>query len=148
MSEACRCPAGTLTHVKGMQVPCMYPDQCQGCAGILTGQVLAEIGLLSLWLSVSQGASLGDFPLAPRRPIEKVALWEGILCLTSGLTDWPSTIEYMLCRYFVLLGHPSRFCSCLTIWRHPIYRTSLVFVETVGAKSYVSSFSHWVFSRS
>jgi len=36
----------------------------------------AEIGLLSLRLSVSQGASLGDFLLAPARPIEKVTLWE------------------------------------------------------------------------
>ena len=32
----------------------------------------AEIGLLSLGLSVSQGASLGDFLLAPACPIEKV----------------------------------------------------------------------------
>jgi len=32
----------------------------------------AKIGLLSLRLSVSQGASLGDFLLAPVYPIEKV----------------------------------------------------------------------------
>ena len=32
----------------------------------------AEIGLLRLRLSVSQGASLGDFLLAPACPIEKV----------------------------------------------------------------------------
>jgi len=44
----------------------------------------AEIGLLSLRLSVSQGASLGDFLLAPACPIEKVTLWEGFLYLTSG----------------------------------------------------------------
>ena len=36
----------------------------------------AEIGLLSLRLSVSQGASLGDFLLALACPIEKVTLWE------------------------------------------------------------------------
>jgi len=36
----------------------------------------AEISLLSLRLSVSQGASLGDFLLAPACPIEKVTLWE------------------------------------------------------------------------
>jgi len=36
----------------------------------------AEIGLLSLRLSVSQCASLGDFLLAPTCPIEKVTLWE------------------------------------------------------------------------
>jgi len=44
----------------------------------------AEIGLLSLTLSVSQGASLGDFLHAPACPIEKVTLWEGFLYLTSG----------------------------------------------------------------
>jgi len=43
----------------------------------------AEIGLLNLRLSVSQGASLGDFLLAPACPIEKVTLWEGFLYLTS-----------------------------------------------------------------
>ena len=44
----------------------------------------AEVGLLSLRLSVSQGSSLGDFLLAPACPIEKVTLWEGSLYLTSG----------------------------------------------------------------
>jgi len=44
----------------------------------------AEIGLLTLRLSVSQGASLGDFLLALACPIEKVALWVGFLYLTSG----------------------------------------------------------------
>jgi len=44
----------------------------------------AEIGLLSLRLSVSQGASLGDFLLAPACPIEKVTLWVGFLYLMSG----------------------------------------------------------------
>ena len=44
----------------------------------------AEIGLLSLRLSFSQGASLGDFLLAPACPIDKVTLWEGFLYLTSG----------------------------------------------------------------
>ena len=39
-SGVCRCLAGILTSVRGMQVPCRYPDQCQG---------FAEIGLLSLW---------------------------------------------------------------------------------------------------
>ena len=34
----------------------------------------AEIGLLSLALSVSRGVSLGDFPLAPMRPVEKGTL--------------------------------------------------------------------------
>ena len=60
-----RCPvrsgAGTL------QVP------AGALATVMSG---AEIGLLSLRLSVSQGASLGDFLLAPACPIEKVTLWE------------------------------------------------------------------------
>ena len=43
----------------------------------------AEIGQLSLRLSISQGASLGDFLLAPACPIEKVTLM-GFLYLTSG----------------------------------------------------------------
>ena len=43
-----------------------------------------EIGLLSLRLSVSQSASLGDFLLAPVCPIEKVTLWEDFLYLTLG----------------------------------------------------------------
>jgi len=43
----------------------------------------AEIGLLSLRPSVSQGASLEGFLLAPACPIEKVTLWEGFLYLTS-----------------------------------------------------------------
>jgi len=44
----------------------------------------AEIGLLSLRLNVSQGASIGDFLLAPVCPIEKVTLWEDFFYLTSG----------------------------------------------------------------
>ena len=43
----------------------------------------AEIGLPSLRLSVSQGASLGDFPPTPTSPIKKVTLWVGFLCLMS-----------------------------------------------------------------
>ena len=43
----------------------------------------AESGLLSLRLSVSQGASLGDFLLASACPVEKVTLWEGFLYLTT-----------------------------------------------------------------
>jgi len=44
----------------------------------------AEIGLMSFRLSVSQGASLGDFLLAPACPVEKETLWEGFFYLTSG----------------------------------------------------------------
>jgi len=39
----------------------------------------AEIGLLNLRLRVFQGESLGDFPLTPACPIEKVILWESLL---------------------------------------------------------------------
>ena len=45
---------------------------------------VAEIGLLSLRLSDSRSASLGDFLLAPVCPVEKVILWEGFLYLTLG----------------------------------------------------------------
>jgi len=38
-----------LTGDTGFQVPCRYPVQCQD---------FAEIGLLSLWLRISQGVSL------------------------------------------------------------------------------------------
>ena len=62
LSGVCRYPAGSLSSVRSG----------------------AEIGLLNLRLSISQGASLGDFLLAPACPIEKVSLWEGFLYLTSG----------------------------------------------------------------
>ena len=58
--EWCRYPAGALTSVRSG----------------------AEIGPLSLRLSVSQGASLGDFLLAPACPIEKVTPWVDFLYLT------------------------------------------------------------------
>jgi len=53
LSGVSRCPAGILPSIRSG----------------------AEIDLLSLRLSVSQGASLGDFLLAPACPIEKA--WEG-----------------------------------------------------------------------
>jgi len=57
LSRVYRCPAGALVSVRSG----------------------AEIGLLSLRLSVSQVVSLGDFLLAPACPIEKVILWVGFL---------------------------------------------------------------------
>jgi len=33
--EVCRYHAGTLTSVRGMQIPCRYPDQRQRYAGIM-----------------------------------------------------------------------------------------------------------------
>jgi len=43
----------------------------------LTSDQITEISLLSLWHSVSQGASLEDFLLAPSCSIEKITLWVG-----------------------------------------------------------------------
>jgi len=58
---------------------------CRNPAGALTGvRSGADIGILSVRLSISQGMSLGDFLLAPAFVLEKVALWEGFLYLTSG----------------------------------------------------------------
>ena len=63
-----------------VQVPCRCLDSCQKwCrypAGAPTGvRSGAEIGLLNRRLSVFQGASIGDFTLAPACPIEKGTLW-------------------------------------------------------------------------
>jgi len=73
-----------LTSARGLQVLCRYPDQSQGFAG--TPQGFAEIGILSLRLSISQGASFGDFLVTPACPIEKVTLYgrASILYLTLG----------------------------------------------------------------
>jgi len=58
---------------------CRYP------AGILNSvRSSAWIGLGSLQLDCSHGASLVDFLLAPACPIEKVTPWETLLQLTSG----------------------------------------------------------------
>jgi len=46
---------------------------------------MTSVYLLSLRLSVSQGASvLGGFLLAPACPIAKLTLWEGFLYITLG----------------------------------------------------------------
>jgi len=47
-------------------------------------RISAEIDLLSLRLSVSQGPSIGDFLLSPACSIEKVTLWEDFLYLMTG----------------------------------------------------------------
>ena len=44
----------------------------------------AEMGLLSLMLSISQSSSIGDFLLTLACPIKKETLWEGFLYLTLG----------------------------------------------------------------
>jgi len=70
--RVCRYPdqsqgyAGTLTNVRGMQIPrpvsrlCRYPDQCRGYAGM---------GLLS---QPFPGGIIRRLPLAPAYPIEKL----------------------------------------------------------------------------
>ena len=67
--EWCRYPAGALFSVRSgagtLQVP---------CTAVRVG---AEIGLLSLRLSISQGAPLKDF-MHPRTR-EKITLWDGSL---------------------------------------------------------------------
>jgi len=66
-----------------VQVPCRYPAGTLQvpCTAVRSG---AEIGLLNRRLRVSQGASLGDFLLAPGCSLEKLTLWVGFLYLTSG----------------------------------------------------------------
>jgi len=66
----------------------MCPGQWQEWCRYSTGALVSVrsgviIVLLSLWISVNQVASVGDFVLAPECPIEKVALWEGLLYLGS-----------------------------------------------------------------
>ena len=55
----------------------------------------AEIGLPSLGLSISQGASLGDFLLAPTCFIEKVTLCSmgGLLLFNVGIRNWRGCCE-------------------------------------------------------
>ena len=78
-----RCPVRSGAGTRRSPANC--PEWCRYPAGALTGvRSGAEIGLVSLRLGVSHGASLGDFLLAPACPIEKVTLWEGFLYLTSG----------------------------------------------------------------
>ena len=72
--DSCQSGAGTL------QVPWTAVRSGAGTLQVPWTAVRsgAEIGPLSLWFSVSQGASLGDFLLAPACPIEKVTLWDGL----------------------------------------------------------------------
>jgi len=57
----CRYPVDILASVRGLQVPCGYPNRCQGFVEI---------------------ASVGDFLLPPACPLTKVTLWKGgLLCL-------------------------------------------------------------------
>ena len=61
-----------------------YPLNQRICLGLFLSysnpcNEFIEIGLLNLWLSVSQDAPLGDFLLIPMCPVEKVTLWEDLL---------------------------------------------------------------------
>ena len=68
-----------LSQWSGFLFSCLYDR-----ATVRSG---AEIGLLSLRLNVSQGASLGDFLLAPACPIEKVTHWGEIEPLSATLAQ-------------------------------------------------------------
>ena len=102
MSEVCRYPAGIRTSVRGLQVPCRYPDRCQRFAGTVqlswpvsevrrypAGIVTSVSGLQKLthwvfWFWISPGASSEDLQLAPTCRIEKITLWVGFLYLLLG----------------------------------------------------------------
>ena len=71
---------GRLSGV--MRVPYRCPGQCQ--------EWCRNWPILSLRLSVSQGASLGDILLAPACPIKKGSQWEGLIYLTSDWKDAPT----------------------------------------------------------
>ena len=85
VSGVCRCPAGILTSVRGTQMPFRYPHQRQGYTGALQAPsqaagVYKNQPIESMWIGVSHE----DFLFAPACPIEKVTLWEGLLCLILG----------------------------------------------------------------
>jgi len=80
---------------------CRFPDLCQAVhtcrdrdfyvitlwlffRSLICVRRSQKLASLSLWLSVSQAASLGDVLLAPACPIEKITLLVNLLCLTSG----------------------------------------------------------------
>jgi len=98
-------PQRRVTHQQ-INFFCVTPWQsnCQGwCrypAGVLASvRSGAEIGLLSVRLSVFKGASLGDFLLAPVCPIEKVTLWEGFVYLIFGIWNrWRCCERQSFCR--------------------------------------------------
>ena len=61
---------GTLSHKALISMTEQLPGVCRYPAGALSSaRSGAEIGPLSLSLSVFQGESLGDFLLAPAHPI-------------------------------------------------------------------------------
>ena len=68
--------------VRNVQVPCRYP--AGALARVRNG---AGIDPLSLRLSVSESASLGDLMFAPACPIEKVTLWVGFLYFSGSKAD-------------------------------------------------------------
>jgi len=92
-----RYPAGALAAVWSgagtPQVPCQ--EWCRYPAGATSVRSGAEIGLLSLRISGSQRASLGDFLHAPACPIKDVTLWIGsvpFVCMSP--TENPTIISF------------------------------------------------------
>ena len=101
LSEVCRYPTRILASCQGsagirrypgqLSEVCRYPTRilasCQGFAGTLQVSWPAVRGVQKSGYTESsiqpvQGASLGDFLLAPACPIEKVTRWVGPLYLT------------------------------------------------------------------
>jgi len=111
-----------IVHEHGRLHLLSHPDQCQ---------VYAKIGLLSLWFTTSQGASLRDC-LHPHAPTEKVTLWMDRtsftecygLKLTRGCLNWesdqdpqfsrPSTLFTKLSLRSNMIGLPSPVSNFFT----------------------------------
>jgi len=91
-----------------------HPDQFKRCAGI---------GLLSLRLSVSRDAPVGDFLFAPACPIGKITLWEGLLYLTAEFETYGvSELQ---------TGTPRRTPACHPLIRR--FRRTYVIPKSEGA---------------
>jgi len=67
---------------------------------------VADIGLLSLKFSVSQGAPLGDFLLAPACPLKNVSLWKGSLSTSGSETDEATMLQKN--SFYTQAGNRSR----------------------------------------
>ena len=125
-----------LTGVRGMHVPCRYPDRCQGFAGTL--QVSWPVsGVCRNWstepsrLSAAQGASWGDFLLAPVCPIENVTLWVGLLhCerqsfCPSRESKWGPWLQGSVSSHFTTPNQP------VMIERHKATRKCWHYIEQI-----------------
>ena len=89
-----------------------------------------EVGLLSLRLSTYQGASLGDFLLAPACPIEKVAVWVGFLYSPSGFTHSLHKAQGKPSNHTAGCHYPSNHTTvCHYPWAGFIPRVIMLFVH-------------------